>query len=230
MSGPQPQFLLDQLQGRLRDALGESCSSESVLFTTSFSKEDQVLTWAIAESGLDVELVSLDTGCLFPATLETWSRTEAHFGLTIRRLTPVSSEVEAFEAGGGMQAIYLSDGERKRCCGMRKLAPLREACAGKSWWITGLRGGHSANRSTMDMVEDAPEWGLKKFHPLLDWDDDMIEAAVMATGIPVNPLHALGYPSIGCAPCTRPVLPGEAVRAGRWWWEASSRECGLHRG
>ena len=230
MSGPQPHSLLDQLQGRLRDALGESCSSETVLFTTSFSKEDQVLTWAIAGSGLDVEMVSLDTGCLFPATLETWSRTEAHFGLTIRRLTPVSSEVEAFEADGGMQAIYLSDGERKRCCGMRKLAPLREASAGKSWWITGLRGGHSANRSAMDMVEDAPEWGLRKFHPLLDWDDDMIEAAVVATGVPVNPLHALGYPSIGCAPCTRPVLPGEAVRAGRWWWEASSRECGLHRG
>ena len=82
----------------------------------------------------------------------------------------------------------------------------------------------------MDMVEDAPEWGLRKFHPLLDWDDDMIEAAAVATGVPVNPLHALGYPSIGCAPCTRPVLPGEAVRAGRWWWEASSRECGLHRG
>ena len=230
MSGPQPHSLLDQLQGRLRDALGESCSSETVLFTTSFSKEDQVLTWAIAGSGLDVEMVSLDTGCLFPATLETWSRTEAHFGLTIRRLTPVLSEVEAFEASGGMQSIYLSDGERKRCCGMRKLAPLREASAGKSWWITGLRGGHSANRSAMDMVEDAPEWGLKKFHPLLDWDDDMIEAAVVATGVPVNPLHALGYPSIGCAPCTRPVLPGEAVRAGRWWWEASSRECGLHRG
>ena len=230
MSGPQPHSLLDQLQGRLRDALGESCSSETVLFTTSFSKEDQVLTWAIAGSGLDVEMVSLDTGCLFPATLETWSRTEAHFGVTIRRLTPVSSEVEAFEADGGMQAIYLSDGERKRCCGMRKLAPLREASAGKSWWITGLRGGHSANRSAMDMVEDAPEWGLRKFHPLLDWDDDMIEAAVVATGVPVNPLHALGYPSIGCAPCTRPVLPGEAVRAGRWWWEASSRECGLHRG
>ena len=157
MSGPQPHSLLDQLQGRLRDVLGDSCSSETVLFTTSFSKEDQVLTWAIAESGLDVEVVSLDTGCLFPATLETWSRTEAHFGRTIRRLTPVSSDVEAFEVGGGMQSIYLSDGERKRCCGMRKLAPLREATAGKSWWITGLRGGHSANRSAMSMVEDAPD-------------------------------------------------------------------------
>lgn len=230
MSGQQPHSLLDQLQGRLHDVIGECCSFETVLFTTSFSKEDQVLTWAIAGSGLDVEMVSLDTGCLFPATLETWSRTEAHFGLTIRRLTPEQSEVADFESGGGMQSIYLSDGERKRCCGIRKLAPLREACSGKSWWITGLRGGHSSNRSNMDMVEDAPEWGLKKFHPLLDWDDEMIEAAVEATGVPVNPLHALGYPSIGCAPCTRPVLPGEAVRSGRWWWEASSRECGLHRG
>ena len=182
------------------------------------------------EARLDVDMVSLDTGCLFPATQQTWTETEAHFGRSIRRLVPNSATVEAFEAEGGMQSIYLSDVERKRCCGMRKLVPLKEAAAGKDWWITGLRGGHSKNRSAMDMVEQAPEWGLRKFHPVLDWEEAMVDAALAVTGVPVNPLYAMGYPSIGCAPCTRPVLPGESNRAGRWWWESSSRECGLHRG
>jgi phosphoadenosine phosphosulfate reductase len=230
MSGSHPHTLLDDLQCRLHDVLGESASPETVLFTTSFSKEDQILTWAIVEARLDVDMVSLDTGCLFPATQQTWTETEAHFGRSIRRLVPNSATVDAFEAEGGMQSIYLSDVERKRCCGMRKLAPLKEAAAGKDWWITGLRGGHSENRSAMDMVEQAPEWGLRKFHPVLDWEEAMVDAALAATGVPVNPLYAMGYPSIGCAPCTRPVLPGESNRAGRWWWESSSRECGLHRG
>lgn len=230
MSGSHPHTLLDDLQCRLHDVLGETASPETVLFTTSFSKEDQILTWAIVEARLDVDMVSLDTGCLFPATQQTWTETEAHFGRSIRRLVPNSATVEAFEAEGGMQSIYLSDVERKRCCGMRKLAPLKEAAAGKDWWITGLRGGHSENRSAMDMVEQAPEWGLRKFHPVLDWEEAMVDAALAVTGVPVNPLYAMGYPSIGCAPCTRPVLPGESNRAGRWWWESSSRECGLHRG
>lgn len=230
MSGSHPHTLLDDLQCRLHDVLGESATPETVLFTTSFSKEDQILTWAIVEARLDVDMVSLDTGCLFPATQQTWAETEAHFGQSIRRLVPNPETVKAFEAEGGMQSIYLSDQERKRCCGMRKLAPLKEAAAGKDWWITGLRGGHSENRSAMDMVEQAPEWGLRKFHPVLDWEEAMVDAALAATGVPVNPLYAMGYPSIGCAPCTRPVLPGESNRAGRWWWESSSRECGLHRG
>ena len=230
MSGTHPLTLLDDLQCRLHDVLGESASPDTVLFTTSFSKEDQILTWALVEARLEVDMVSLDTGCLFPATQQTWTQTEAHFGRSIRRLVPNSVTVEAFEADGGMQSIYLSDKERKRCCGMRKLAPLKEAATGKDWWITGLRGGHSVNRSAMDMVEQAPEWGLRKFHPVLDWEEAMVDAALAATGVPVNPLYAMGYPSIGCAPCTRPVLPGESNRAGRWWWESSSRECGLHRG
>ncbi len=230
MSGTHPLTLLDDLLCRLHDVLGESAARDTVLFTTSFSKEDQILTWALVEACLDVDMVSLDTGCLFPAIQQTWTQTEAHFGRSIRRLVPVPETVEAFEAEGGMQSIYLSVAERKRCCGMRKLAPLKDAAAGKDWWITGLRGGHSENRSAMDMVEQAPEWGLRKFHPVLDWEDVMVDAALVATGVPVNPLYAMGYPSIGCAPCTRPVLPGESNRAGRWWWESSSRECGLHRG
>lgn len=223
-----PRVSLSYLQARLRDTLGNH--SDGAVFTTSFSKEDQLILWAIAEAGLDIGLVSLDTGCLFPGTLETWRKTEAHLGVTIERLQPEADGVRDFEAGGGMTAIYEDRGARKACCGMRKLVPLRKALAGKSWWITGLRNAQSENRSGMEMVEEAPDWGLVKFHPLLDWSDALVEAAIAETGMPVNPLHALGYPSIGCAPCTRPVLPHEPARAGRWWWEQSSRECGLHKG
>ena len=154
---------------------------------------------------------------------------QAHLGVTIQRLHPAADAVRDFEAGGGMTAIYEDRGARKACCGMRKLVPLR-GFAGKSWWITGLRNAQSENRSGMEMVEEVPDWGAVKFHPLLDWSDALVEAAIAETGMPVNPLHALGYPSIGCAPCTRPVLPHEPARAGRWWWEQSSRECGLHKG
>ena len=224
----QPRVSLSYLQARLRDVLGEDV--QNAVFTTSFSKEDQLILWAIVDAGLDVELVSLDTGCLFPGTLETWRKTEAQLGVEIQRLTPDAKAVQEWEAEGGMSAIYQDRASRKACCGLRKLAPLKAALAGKSWWITGLRHAQSENRSGMEMIEAAPEWGLTKFHPLLDWSDALVEAAITETGVPVNPLYALGYPSVGCAPCTRPVLPHEPARAGRWWWEESSRECGLHKG
>lgn len=230
MTSIQPPLALDQLKGRLSDLLGEDVQAADVLLTTSFSKEDQILTWAVMEVMPEVDVVSLDTGCLFPATLETWRRTEAHFGRVIRKLEPDREEARAHVDGGGLTGIYLDLGARKRCCGLRKIDPLRSACAGKRWWVTGLRSDQSGNRSGMAMVEESEEWGLTKVHPLLDWSDEMVEAAVRATGVPVNPLHALGYLSIGCAPCTRPVLPGEDPRSGRWWWEQSSKECGLHRG
>ena len=197
------------------------------ILTTSFSKEDQVLTWAVLESGLDVEIVSLDTGCLFPATRQTWSDTETHFCITIRSLVPDPNELGGL---GELSAIYGEPSARKACCSVRKIQPLKRACAGKSWWLTGLRKAHSSNRAGMEKVEADSAWNLSKYHPLLDWDDATVEAAVSATKVPINPLYGLGYASIGCAPCTRPVLPGEDVRAGRWWWEQSSKECGLHRG
>lgn len=210
--------------------LGPGITADRAVLTTSFSKEDQLLTWAVVESGLDVDLVSLDTGCLFPATVQTWKQTEALLGTTIRALRPAAEDVQAFEEGAGLEGIYASSEGRKSCCHFRKIKPLRLACAGKNWWLTGLRKAHSANRSGMTIVEEAPDWGLRKFHPVLDWSDAVLDSAVKWTGVPVNPLYSLGYASIGCAPCTRPVLPGEDVRAGRWWWEQSSKECGLHRG
>ena len=213
--------LVLDLQQNLPEA-GKGC-----ILTTSFSKEDQILTWAVLESGLGVEIVSLDTGCLFPATLQTWSDTEAQFGISIRSLKPDPKDLDGL---GDLSEIYGASSARKACCAARKIQPLKRACAGKSWWLTGLRKAHSSNRSNMEKVEFDGGWDLNKYHPLLDWDDAALEAAVITTQVPINPLYGLGYASIGCAPCTRPVLPGEDVRAGRWWWEQSSKECGLHRG
>lgn len=217
---------LDTLVLDLEATLGQA-KPGSVVLTTSFSKEDQLLTWAALKSGVDVDIVSLDTGCLFPATRQTWTETEAHFGCGIRSLEPDEADVAEL---GALSDIYVDAGARKACCAARKIRPLQKACAGKDWWLTGLRKAHSANRSGMEQVEWDAHWGLHKYHPLLDWSDAALEAAVLATEVPVNPLYNMGYASIGCAPCTRPVLPGEDVRAGRWWWEQSSKECGLHRG
>jgi len=214
----------------LKRVLGTEVSKDKVILTTSFSKEDQILTWAVLKAGLDVDIVSLDTGCLFPATRQTWKATEDHFGIEIRSLLPDPAEVAKFQATQGLASIYQDVSSRKSCCGMRKIQPLQKACAGKSWWLTGLRKEQSSNRAALEMVEDAPDWGLQKFHPLIHWSDEALESALVLTGVPVNPLYALGYASIGCAPCTRPVLPSEDPRAGRWWWEQSSKECGLHRG
>ena len=214
----------------MTSVLGPNVTRERVVLTTSFSMEDQILTWAVLKAGLDVDLVSLDTGCLFPATRQTWKATEDHFGVEIRALLPDPKEVVDFKKSSGLSSIYESVESRKACCAMRKIRPLKAACEGKDWWITGLRSNQSANRAQMSNIEDAPGWGLKKFHPLLNWSDQEVETALVKTGVPVNPLYAMGYSSIGCAPCTRPVLPHEDARAGRWWWEQSSKECGLHRG
>jgi phosphoadenosine phosphosulfate reductase len=221
---------LDSLVSSLQQTLDNKAWKGKILLTTSFSHEDQLLTWAVMESGLSVEMVSLDTGLLFPATLQTWKETEAHFEVSIRSLVPDKSEVDSFNQERGLSSIYQDVGARKSCCSMRKIVPLKQACQGMEWWLTGLRKSHSENRAGMTAVEPAPEWGVQKFHPLLDWTDAQISAAVKWTGVPVNPLYKMGYSSIGCAPCTRPVLPGESPRAGRWWWEQSAKECGLHRG
>lgn len=223
-------LLTGDLFRELETVLGKDITPERAVLTTSFSKEDQLLTWAVLEAGLDVQLVSLDTGCLFPATQQTWRATEHHFGIEIEALHPERKANGALSHFEGTTSIYSSVEARKSCCHLRKIEPLKKACAGKEWWLTGLRKAQSGNRSAMPKIEDAPDWGLKKFHPLLDWSDESLEAAVAMSGVPINPLYSMGYKSIGCAPCTRPVLPGEDARAGRWWWEQSSKECGLHRG
>lgn len=202
-----------------------------IVFTTSFGLEDQALTHAIAKSGAAIDIVTLDTGRLFPETLAVWAQTETQYGLRIRGYAPQTLEVEALLDAQGVNGFYRSIAERKDCCRVRKIVPLGRALAGASGWITGLRADQSAARGDTPFAQDDASYGLIKFNPLADWSRARVLAFVEANDVPINALHAKGFPSIGCAPCSRAVAPGEPERAGRWWWEVEDKkECGLHIG
>ncbi len=198
------------------------------VFTTSLGAEDQVITHLIARHQLPVHLATLDTGRLFDETYQLLQRTETRYKLRIAVYYPDTSALETLVSTQGINGFYDSVDNRKRCCHVRKVQPLQRALAGAQVWITGLRKEQSENRSDLPPVEWDASHGLYKVHPLLDWTDAQLWAYIKAEHIPYNPLHDNGYPSIGCAPCTRAVLPGEPTRAGRWWWEQSAQECGLH--
>ncbi len=199
------------------------------VFTTSLGIEDQVVTAAIAQSGADVEIATLETGRLFPETLDLIDRTERDLGVTIRRFYPDAIELEAYVARYGRDGFYESVEARHACCDVRKLKPLAKALAGADVWLTGVRRGQSAARADTPAVEWDAQRGLLKVNPLFDWDIEAIRAFAETHAVPLNPLHDRGYPSIGCEPCTRAIKPGEPERAGRWWWEQDlTRECGLH--
>ncbi|MDF2115005.1 phosphoadenylyl-sulfate reductase [Roseiarcaceae bacterium H3SJ34-1] len=199
------------------------------VFTTSFGIEDQALTHLIFTADLPIEVITLDTGRLFPETYAVWSETEGHYSRRIRAVYPRHEGLEALIADQGIDGFYLSVPARHACCDVRKVEPLKRALAGASVWITGLRAGQSASRSAIDFVSFDAAHNCIKANPLLDWDRGDLVAFVEREHIPVNALHAKGYPSIGCAPCTRAIKPGEPERAGRWWWEnEDQKECGLH--
>jgi phosphoadenosine phosphosulfate reductase len=201
----------------------------AVTFSTSFSNEDQVITDQIAGHYLPVSFFTLDTGRLFPETYSTWSRTLEHYSITIKAYYPEAAELEAYIEKNGPNAFYESVELRSRCCFIRKVAPLRRALQGNAVWITGLRAEHSPNRQQLQSLEWDETNGIIKFHPLLHWSTEEVKDYIRQAAIPYNPLHDRGFVSIGCAPCTRAIKPGEDFRAGRWWWEDSSKkECGLH--
>lgn len=200
-----------------------------IVFTTSFGLEDQVLAHAIAASGLDVEIATLDTGRLFGETLDVWAETEAAYGLRIRSVAPERDAVERLLDRDGPFGFRQSPEGRQACCGVRKVVPLGRALAGAGAWLTGLRADQSSHRAATPLVERDPQHDLLKVNPLADWDRERIVDYVRANDVPYNALHDQGFPSIGCAPCTRAVRVGEPERAGRWWWESEARkECGLH--
>jgi phosphoadenosine phosphosulfate reductase len=200
-----------------------------VVFTTSLGIEDQVITHVIGENRFDIDVVTLETGRLFAETLQLIADTESRYGMTIRRFYPEKADIDAYVAQYGMNGFYDSVEARHACCGVRKVKPLARALAGASVWVTGLRRGQSGNRADTPFVEFDAERNLLKVNPLADWSIEDINRLVMDEAVPVNPLHARGYPSIGCEPCTRAIKPGEPERAGRWWWENDEkRECGLH--
>jgi phosphoadenylyl-sulfate reductase (thioredoxin) len=200
-----------------------------IVFTTSFGLEDQVILHHICEGELDIDIITLDTGRLFPETYTTWEETEQHYGRRVRAVYPQHAALEKLLAAQGINGFYRGKDERMACCDVRKVEPLTRALAGAQGWITGLRADQSDARSNLSFAVPDRERGLLKFNPLLDWSRQAAQDFAAAHRVPVNPLHQKGFLSIGCAPCTRAVRTGETERAGRWWWEdESKKECGLH--
>jgi len=203
--------------------------ANAITFSTSFGVEDQVITHFIFENELPIRVFTLDTGRLFPETYSTWSKTVERYGQPIETYYPEAEALQRFITEKGPNSFYESVENRKRCCYLRKVEPLNRALAGNAIWITGIRAAQSPNRKDMDFLEWDAERKLIKFHPLFDWSLEQVRAFIAKHSIPYNPLHDRGFVSIGCAPCTRAIRPGEDFRAGRWWWEdASKKECGLH--
>ena len=202
-----------------------------VVFTTSFGVEDQAITHIIATTGLDIAFATLDTGRMFPQIYEVWAQTQARYGVKVHAFLPQASAVEALIAGQGVNGFYDSVEARKACCEARKLEPLGRALAGAQGWVTGLRADQSDHRQGFALVSFDEARGLVKLNPIFDWTRADAVAFTKANNVPVNALHAQGFLSIGCAPCTRAVAEGEPERAGRWWWEdEAKKECGLHVG
>ena len=200
-----------------------------LVFTTSFGIEDQLITHHIATQKLAVRLATLDTGRMFTETYDVWQATEERYGQRIHAYYPQAGAVQALVDDQGINGFYMALECRKACCHVRKVEPLNRALAGAGGWITGLRGGQSANRDQLAFAEEDAARGLIKFNPLADYTREQVVAEVKALGVPYNVLHDKGFLSIGCAPCTRAVKPGEPERAGRWWWEEEAKkECGLH--
>ena len=221
---------LDSLEDRVAAIAG--AVPGRIAFSTSLGIEDQAILHAIARTGAAAgafDIFALDTGRHFPETLETLAASEQRYGLRIRVLAPQADEIEALVARDGLFGFRLSPDGRKACCEVRKVRPLRRALNGAAAWVTGLRRGQSAGRGEVALAAWDAADGLIKINPQADWPLERLEAYVAANDIPVNPLHAQGFASIGCQPCTRAILPGEHVRAGRWWWEQEDgKECGLH--
>jgi phosphoadenosine phosphosulfate reductase len=202
-------------------------SEGKLVFATSFGAEDQVLTDLISRNALALPIVTLDTGMLHRETMSLWEQTQRHYGMRIASYAADPGQVVAFVTLHGKDAMRKSVDLRKACCGLRKVEPLERALADKNAWITGMRREQSADRAGIEFFQK-DERGRTKINPLADWTDGDVWNYIQRFQVPYNVLHDRFYPSIGCAPCTRAVALGEDPRAGRWWWENGSKECGLH--
>jgi phosphoadenosine phosphosulfate reductase len=200
-----------------------------VVFSSSLGQEDQLITDAIFKNNLPIKIFTIDTGRLFYETYELLDRTNARYKKNITVYFPDFADVESFVSEKGVNSFYESVENRKGCCYIRKVKPLNRALQGARVWITGLRAEQSENRKDMKIIEWIEEKQLYKFNPLIKWSFDEVLDYLKEFDVPYNHLHDKGFISIGCAPCTRAIEPGEDPRAGRWWWETSQKECGLHQ-
>jgi phosphoadenosine phosphosulfate reductase len=213
----------DQTIAVLRDL---TATYDQVKMASSLGAEDMVLAHIIKSHALQVTLFTLDTGRLNPETYDLLARSQT-FG--IRVYFPQSEAVEKVAMQYGINGFYDSLEARKACCAARKIEPLKRALVGANAWVTGLRREQSDARQDLQLLAHDSATNLPKCNPLLNWSEKEVWAYLHDHEIPINSLHAQGYPSIGCAPCTRAIQPGEHPRAGRWWWEADAqKECGLH--
>lgn len=199
-----------------------------VVFSSSLGQEDQLLTDVIFKSQIPITVFTIDTGRLFNETYELLDKTIARYKQAIRVYFPEASDVEEFVLAKGINSFYESVDNRKECCYIRKVKPLNRALSGAKVWVTGLRNEQSANRSNMPLIEWDENRQLYKLNPLINWTYHDVMDYITRYNVPCNQLHGKGFFSLGCAPCTRAIEAGEDVRAGRWWWESSHKECGLH--
>jgi len=207
----------------------EDAHRGSVVFTTSFGYEDQVITDIIFSNNLDIKVVTLDTGRLFSETYKVYNSTLDKYKKPISVYFPPAEKVEEMVNKKGPFSFYESLENRKECCFIRKVIPLKRALAGNEIWITGLRASQSENRSDLHEFEWDEGNQIIKYNPLLEWSLEETIQYIKDNNVPYNILHDRGFVSIGCEPCTRAIKPGEDFRAGRWWWEQNSgKECGLH--
>jgi phosphoadenosine phosphosulfate reductase len=196
---------------------------------SSLSAEDMVITDAILRHNLEIEIFTLDTERLHADTLNVIGAIRARYGYDVKVFRPDPRAVAEYVANFGRDAFYESQELRKRCCHIRKVEPLERALEGKEAWITGQRREQAVTRTGLKLQENDAARGIVKVNPLADWSEGEVWEYIRAFDVPYNALHDQGYRSIGCAPCTRPTVAGEDVRAGRWWWEIrEARECGLH--
>lgn len=199
-----------------------------VVFSSSLGQEDQVITDAICKNKIGIKIFTLDTGRLFYEIYELIEKTNARYATNLKIYFPDTTDVETLVSEKGVNSFYQSVENRKECCHIRKVQPLNRALEGAKVWITGLRAEQSDNRKDMPMIEWDEQRQLYKFNPLIKWSYDEMIAYINEHHVPYNTLHDKGFISIGCAPCTRAIDPGEDARAGRWWWETSKKECGIH--
>lgn len=197
---------------------------------SSFGAEDMVLIDLARQHAPSLRVFTLDTGRLPPETYDLIETLRRRYGLGVETFFPEREQVETLESTQGYFSFRESITARKACCAIRKVDPLRRALTGRSAWLTGLRREQSITRTAVEVLElDGEHGGLAKLNPLAGWSTQEVWAYIRDKGVPYNVLHDRGYPSIGCAPCTRAVKPYEDARAGRWWWESpENRECGLH--
>lgn len=201
-----------------------------IALSSSLGLEDQILTHMVCAIDKTTNIFTLDTGRLFPETYDLIHRTNSKYGIKLSVYFPDASHVEEMVNTRGINLFYESVENRKLCCNIRKIEPLKRAFAGLEVWICGLRREQSVTRQDMQRIEWDEANGLIKLNPLIDWTEEEVREFIKTHGIPYNPLHDKGFPSIGCQPCTRAIFPGEDIRAGRWWWEnPDTKECGLHK-